>query len=489
MRSLIAVARGVVQMSKAAENTAETPSAGSSAEAASKPTAAEPAAGTKAEAPTSSDAAAATGPDSKATATTAPEEATPAGAAAGVEADAGTANGSASAEAPVEEDIGELLPLADDACEAGREAVKKVYGTCIRMKAAKNKEAKDDANVHDDAREMQLQLLLLRRCHRAMKKAVDQGKSTEALKRKAVDEEAVNMETRRHLCACLRAVACRNRNVSIPSLRRLLPNLEGYEAKEMDEDDPDDDLATHDQLQAEMSERLKRSKTLEVLRQQKSKELEEFLAYGRQRKEQDALVQKWDPMLQEWGNIFSLKQKTETPERDAAGEVSKLPTPLQLIHKKFNNFIFYDDAPELSVSVEGVASVAEGPPPEKRAKVKATADAPAICVKVRQKTGQVKKEFSLRFTLAVESLVHVAIVVPKVSNPSGLLEGLWPEDTANLQGAAYDAASGKPYYWAQVLGGLGDKILSGNPALQGLSQVSAKEVVHRLSERVLNRAK
>lgn len=466
-------------MSKAAESAAETPSAGgSSAEAPPKTKAVEPGTGAEAAPPASSDAAAAT----------APQQAAAEGAAAGGDANASAANASATAEAP-DEDIGELLPSIGDACEAGREAVKKVYGICIRMKAAKNKEVKDDANVHDDAREMQLQLLLLRRCHRAMKKAVDQGKAMEAAKRKAVDEEAVNMETRRHLCACLRAVACRNRNVPIPNLRKLLPNLEGYEAKEMDVEDPDDDLSSHDQLQAEMNERLELSKKLEVLQQQKSKELQEFRAYGRQRAEQDALVRKWDPMLQEWGNVFALKSKPETPEEDVAGEVSKLPTPLQLIHKKFNNFILYDDAPELSVSLEGVASVAEGPPPEKRAKVKATADSPAVCVKVILKTG-VKKDFSLRFTATSDSLVHVAIVAPKVSNPSTLLERLWPEDTGNVQGGATsDAALGKPYYWAQVLGGLGDKLLSGSPALQGLHQISAKEVVHRLSERVQQRVK
>jgi len=411
------------------------------------------------------------------------------------------------------------------AFDAAREAARGLHDALGTLQAAKadTTGGGDGSEVlAKTAREMQLQLLALRRAHRAMATAADMGRAAEAAAWRKADTEHAHLETRRYESTCCRAAARRWRNFPTPQLTKLRPSLEGFDEEEDDDDvDEGDDRDDNGNpkglaacLEAERLERARLASELETLDRQKVKDLEAFRECERRTTQLTSRLSDVERALEPVCNLIDLKPRSAgvAPLPDS-GILAQMPTPLRLIFSKFDALAAFGPQRGVSVRVE-VPEVARdevgpGPPPEKRPRVEAAADggassktpsapgaAVAVCVEIALDGAGAEKALVLRFTSPGPSAASVAVEGGSDGSAS-LLDGLWPEEE-EAQGAALGTAAGaapgarpagsRAYAWLQVLAGVRERALSAAPALIMAGGVTASDVVQRVRARAAGKA-
>lgn len=395
-----------------------------------------------------------------------------------------------------------LLPDLASSFDTARSVVSRLHDFVTKLKAVKQN-GDGLEGFGPVAREMQLQLLALRRAHRAMGRAADAGKASEMATRKAVDAAHSNLETRCYESACLRAASRRCRNMPTPELTKLRPHLAGFSGTATNEDDPDDDLAgagsgqkgsdgqprpaggLAGQLEVEHQARLALASELEGLEQERARELESLRKWERCSNDLTTHLKAVELAMEPVANTLLLRPRPEgAPPLPNEALLASLPTPLRLIFHKFDNLLAFDKSPGLAVSVEGVAARSEEHPPEKRPKTEA---APAVVVKLPAQAAP--SAVSIRFTFQ-QGLVFVA-AEGMTGGPlasGNLLEGLWTGDEgravpppAGGKQSQEQTHTGQCFAWAQLLGGLREAV-AGNEL--SLDSIAAGDVLQRLRARL-----
>lgn len=461
-------------------------------------------------------------------AATAADAGTGAAAAAAVVADSNGVNGAAvvvadsvpSAEADASDGPAPDL-LVDDSTyglfvdpagsfDAARAATKRLHETLGALKLAKSEaEAEGGSGFVEMTRELQLQLLAIRRAHRAMAKAASVGRATEAAARRVADAEFAHLETRRYESACCRAAARRCRTFPTPQLSKLSPFLgeggagpvDGQEEEEEEESAANDGAATGlaRRLEAERLERAKLSEELEALEKRMAADLEAFREQERLSSELASRLRAAELALEPVCDLLELRPRPggATPPPG----LSRLPVPLQLVFAKFEVLAAFGADAGVSVQLEAggsveVAGPKDGEPPEKKPRLEG---AGAVKVSIAFAPGRGKNgpaatlNFSCTALAAGGGAALVGVQGEGIASEA-LLEGLWPEDDGRVgplvAAAAAAGVAGKAFGWAQVLAGLRDKAVpllagssTGGPLSTGAS-VTAGDVVQRLRARL-----
>jgi len=401
----------------------------------------------------------------------------------------------------------------DVAFETAQAAAQQLHECLDRLRAGKAAtENIDDseASFAATARTMQLQLLALRRAHRAMAKAADAGRAVEVAARRVADAEHAHLETRIYESTCCRAAARRCRAFPTPQLNKLRPLLEGAPTEEEEEQEEEEgegeegsieatgtDLAAH--LEAERVKRATLFEELETLERQKAKDLKAFREVAEVSDDLGKRLRTVEQALEPVCDRLDLRVRPAGLAQPCAEPLAQqLPQPLRLVLAKFDILAAFGPSAGVAVSVEAGGAVDGQPPPEKRARVEAGAAAAAapaqgVRVELDGAGGQAPKAV-LRFACPHHSLVTVA-----AEGCETLLDGLWPGDDGRQAGllallpadeaAAAAPAAGRPYGWAQILAGLRETLLVEAPGLQQADGVTAADVVHRVRARTADWAK
>jgi len=395
------------------------------------------------------------------------------------------------------------------AFQTAREAAGQLHECLDRLQAGKHAEEGLPAEAFTEiARTVQLQLLTLRRAHRAMAKAADAGRAVENAARRMADIEHANLEERIFENTCCGAAARRCRNFQTPHLNRLKPLLEGAGEEEDEEEDgeqqeegengeekvPGAGSALAARLEAERVKRCSLFAELEALEQKKAKDVEAFREVTKVTDELFTRLGAVEKALEPVCDILPLRPRP-TGVAQANGEsLAQLSSPLQIVYAKFDVLAAFGTTTSGSVAVRAEGGEDGKPPPEKRAKLESGAAAErrpqgTVCVEIS--CGKAAKVV-LRFASPHESLVTVAA---EGEGGDALAEKLWSgDDGGNASLAAMlpsgeAAAPGRPYGWAQVLAGLRETLLVQAPALQPAEGVTAADVVQRVRARVADKAK
>lgn len=381
-----------------------------------------------------------------------------------------------------------LIVESGVAFDTARQAAAKIHAVLARMKAGKVDGAaapEADASFPADARELQLQLLVLRRAHRGMVRATEIGRIAEAAARKACDAEHALLETRRYESACCRAAARRCRQIPTPELSKLRPLLEGN----VPEDEEEEGMAgqTGDQtasshglaarLQAEMEERSRLAAELSKFETVKTKAVEGFRERERLSVELVSRLKAVEATLEPVCNLLQVRPR---PSDSGSPEgLTSLPASLRLVYSKFDTLAAFGTNAGVAVKIEVSQSYEADSADEKRRRREGQS---AVVVEISEGS-ESKEAFVLKFLSPNTSLVTVAAKGPE---GTALLGKLWPEDDGNnpaltslLPGDAAAAAEamGRPYGWAQVLAGLREVSLVAAPAFANLEAVTATDVV------------
>lgn len=399
----------------------------------------------------------------------------------------------------VEQVVNEIPPI-DPAVsfDTARGVVRQIHDVLSKLESSKRKQEADGGDVEEFpelARDLQLHMLSLRRAHRAMAKAADASRVAEAAARKAADEDHAELETRQYESACSRAEARRCRQFPAPELATLEPFLDpGPEEGENSDDEllgrePDAKgvLAPRRglmaRLESEHAERVRLATELAKQEAQKKEDLGALRAREQISADLAARLRIVDEALEPVCGLLELRSEPDlgTPESLA----SQLPEPLRLIHAKFSTLAALGDS-GVNVAVEGVHHASgDGPPPEKRPRLEGSAAVPTVCVDIAPSVGSDKADAlaRLRFTAPRDNLVAVA----GEGRASGtVLDSLWSHDngTGSLTKLSPVPTVGRPYYWAQVLAGLREHLVSAAAAHVVVDGVSATDLVLRLRERL-----
>lgn len=480
-----------------------------------KPAPAEPAADPPAAAPAAEKAEKV----EKAEKAPAPEEATAATDEVSAEASAKTAgDATATDAAPAEGSTaeGDAAAVADEddadawveetdaepgaAFDVAREVVRQLHDVLTRLKAGKA-EPEAAENFADVARDMQLQLLALRRAHRSMAKAADTGRAAEAQARRLADIEHAHLETRRYESACSRAAARRCRNFPAPQLTLLRPHLEdGGDVEDLADGDLAD-VAVADgglariglaaRLEAERLERLRLAGELEALEQRKGKDLEALREHERLGAELSSKLRAVEKALEPVCDLIDVRPRPQAAAVLPQG-LAQLPTPLRFIFSKFDALASFGADSGVVVRLQESADGSEDAPAAKRQRTEAEGDSKfsarsAVVVEISQAGGGGQAS-QLRFACVDKGGAVVSVAVEGGAGDP-LVENLWPEDDgrspplvtlANSSGAC----TGRPFFWAQVLAGLRDCLVTRAPALMAVDTVSALDVVTRVRARM-----
>lgn len=390
------------------------------------------------------------------------------------------------AEAPVEEQKEVTYGLAVEpevAFETARAAAKQLHECLDRLSAGKAPDGTEvpDFNFALTARTMHLELLTMRRAHRAMVKVTDAGRTQELAARRQADVEHANLQTRIYESSCCRAAARRCRNFPTPQLNKLRPMLEGEGAGEEDEEaeangNVSNSLAAR--LEAERAKRTSLFAELETLEQQKAKDLEAFQEISQFTNGLFTRLRSVEQALEPVCDLLPFKPRSA--QSTAEGWL-QLPSTLQLVHRKFDVLTAFGSG---SVALRIQAAEDAKPPPEKRTKVEgATASTkPPASVFVEIACAKGNKVL-LQFSSPLPSLVTVAV---EGDGNDAILEVLWPgDDGKNPNLVAMlptgDAVPpGRPFGWAQILAGLRETLVAEAPALQSAEGVTAADVVQRV---------
>lgn len=423
-------------------------------------------------------------------------------------AEAPAAKPDGAAEAPPPEVKPEVKKLTDEefygffvdpkeSFDLAREASKRIHDALGRLKKCKDQE-KAGAGAGGEVltqtmQEIQLQLLALRRAHRAMVKFTDLGRAVEATTRKLADAEHAHLETRRYESACCRAAERRCRTFPTPQLSRLKEVL----GSSVEEAEQEADLQNEGEtkstggrlaelLEAERLGRAHLAEELAVLEARKEAEREELRKSERAGSNLTSKLRVAELALEPVCDLLELQMGQEDED---SSQVEQLPTPLRLVFSKFRSLV---SSGVKSVSIEGLLERAEdGEPPEKRAKTEATSSA---SVRVEIAGAEGAEAAILRFTSPTERLVSVAVEGSVGGGTDGLLSNLWPEDDGqhpdvtsllpvDLQTSAEEAVQ-RPFGWAQVLAGLREVALASAPQLLTIASVKAADVVEKVRERL-----
>lgn len=381
------------------------------------------------------------------------------------------------------------------AFSTAKEAAKLLHAVMGRLKAGKADNAASGSEATScaaDARELQLQLLVLRRAHRGMVRATEAGRVAEAAARKACDAEHAHLETRRYESACCRAAARRCRHLPTPELHKLRPLLEGHVPEEAEEEglvaQPGGDQAPSSlaaRLQAEMEERSRLATELAALDERKAKAFEAFRERERLSIELVSRLKNVEVALEPVCNLLELRPRLcDIPSPDS---LVCLPASLRLVYSKFETLAAFGQSGGVAVKVEvaepPVASNETMARPEKRPRAEATYVV-VVEIEPAAPATQGSEAVVLRFMSPNTSLVTVAAKGP---GADGMLAKLWLEDDGSnpalaslLPGDAADDSFGRPYAWAQVLAGLRDVALMGAPSLLSMDTVTATDVALRV---------
>jgi hypothetical protein len=356
----------------------------------------------------------------------------------------------------------------------------------------------------EHARELQHQLMTMRRTHRTMVKAGDLGKNSEAAARRKVDAALAHLETRRYESACLRSAGRRCRTFPTPELDRLRPNLK--DGAEVEGDDPDDETQQSSstassglakRLEAERIERLRLHTELEALETVRSKELEVIREIQAANAELASMFRKGLQSLEPAIDKIAVRSRVHGKERAEESALSGFPSCLHLVYAKFENVASFSENSGVSVRLEGVVAKSDAEPPEKKARVAEDGDScRAVCVKISacatsDSAKKVSRDsgaeaISLRFTSPGGAVVHVALQERGAAGDS-VLDCLWPEDNglATAEPADLSKFPGKAFYWAQVLAGLRESVSTSVPSLAGMETVSAMDVITKVRSRLV----
>lgn len=408
----------------------------------------------------------------------------------------------------------------EEAFDAARALVKQLHESLDTLQSGREPTSDADA-VKSVVRDTQMQLLALRRAHRATAAAAESGRGAEALARRLADAEFAHLETRRYESACSRAASRRCRAAPAPELTKLRPCLlrsDGTDGgpEEEDEDEEFEDAqdlepkedrpasCLRKRLETENKERARLEVKLTALDLEKTQELEQLR--GREAlgvelaKHLLAVHRALEPVC----NLVELKVRppTSAPAADPAA-VTALPDCLRLVLAKFDVLASFGTVGGVSLRLEteeeaeAVAALGDGEakdgdasePPAKKAKAEATSRTNVVVNVLGEPDAAEgsRKPMDITFRSCKPPLV---VVSAHGANSEGLLEALWPDDNGQgpLSKHMGDSAVGRPFGWAQVLAGARDEAAALEPATMGHASleanVTASEVVRRLRERL-----
>lgn len=386
--------------------------------------------------------------------------------------------------------------------DSARKAVQQLYvvlGQLEKSKVNTNVEESSEA-FSNGSYELQQQLLLLRRSHRAMMKMAEMGVVQEVAARRAADAEYALLETKKYESACCRAAARRCRALPTPQLNKLRSFLEGFEeedeTEELDATNAEGDATKSRlavQLEAERLERTRLATELEGLEARHREALEAFVQRERLGAELTAKLTEVDRALEPVCNLLALR-----PGQATSDQASKLPAPLRLVNSKFQAIASLGPEAGVTVTIEesGTPTIElsstkssedASEAPEKRRKIEVSELVYIISVEIKQVDGP--QACKLRFANPSQSIITVA---SEGFGGETLLEDLWLEDDgrhsvllSQLPSAELAKASTwRPYAWAQVLAGLREDALTAVPALFATSGVTANDVVLRVRNKL-----
>lgn len=372
--------------------------------------------------------------------------------------------------------------------KSAREAVGKMHGVLDKLLACKQSGG-DAESFSEHARMLQRELLTLRRTHRYMVKASDQGRSNEAASRRKVDAALGHLEMRRYESGCLRTAAKRCRTFPTPELNKLRPNLSDgafIEGDDPDEEDEQEGTSTASsglskRLEAERTEREKLDAELQELERVKEVEAEAINELLNQKTEFANLVRNglraFEPAL---NHLELLPRAWGSSPPDVADALASLPTPLRVVYAKFDNIATFSEGSGVSVSIEGARP--DGPPPEKKAKSDRTT---TVCVQISNVGNQATASKAVNVHFGCHNGSIVKVFTEKAPHES-FLESVWPEDNGLKTVEPEDAAElrGRAFYWAQILAGLRDTVSTSAPSLAALDGISAMDVVTKVRARM-----
>jgi len=401
-------------------------------------------------------------------------------------------------------DDGPLIET-DRAFEVAREMIAKFHETLTKLKDSK-KDGEEAQDVSALTRGAHLELLELRRAHRAMASAQETGRAAEVAARRLVDAEFAHLETRRYECACNRAAAHRCHGYPTPHLDRLKPHLDDTVENSADEAEDEEPSAEATKqsgagrlsslLDVERGERERLEIELASLEAVKASELESIREYERLGAELAGKLKHVERALEPVCDTIDLRARPEgaRPLPDE-GVLARLPSPLRLVFMKFDTLATFGAEGGVAVRIEGLPKDG-GPPPEKRQRLEGTGSLTASVVVDIAPPASVKKAkpLSVRFSCQHPSFVTVAA---ENTSENAVIGSLWPEDDGKCLSEASakllvarggeETLAGCPYHWAQVLAGLRDKALTANPVLLAMEGVTALDVVERVRANSLSK--
>mmetsp|Transcript_11357 Transcript_11357/g.28613 ORF Transcript_11357/g.28613 Transcript_11357/m.28613 type:complete len:506 (-) Transcript_11357:225-1742(-) len=404
--------------------------------------------------------------------------------------------------------------------DIAREVARNMHKTLGALKVAKadadasSADAGEGGSFSEIARTLQLQLLSLRRAHRAMAKAADAGRTAEALARRVADAEFAHLETRRYESACCRAAARRCRSFPAPELSTVRPFLhkelgggaEENEAEDQAEKDQGDGKPAVTRLtkwlEIEGQERARLAADLQELELEKASHVEAFRDTETFGTDLTSKLQAAELALEPVCNLLELRPRPDTAAAQPEG-LSRLPSPLRLVYSKFDMLATFGMDGGVTVKLEAPEQAKSSEePPEKKPRVEASVVRVGIAAAPGKQQASDGKVVTLCFACppAANGAANgaAATLVGVSSEDDALLETLWADDDGRTGGLASAAASanvpGRAYGWAQVLAGLRDRAVavvagagsgsnSGGPLAEGGSVV-ASDIVQRVRDRL-----
>lgn len=451
-------------------------------------------------------------------------------------AEPGTSELPVAAEPPVDDSTYGIHVDAESAFDTARMAAQTLHQTLGVLKLSKEDgEAASDVGglaFSKTAHDLQLQLLALRRAHRAMAKVAEIGRVAEASARRVADAEYAHLETRRYESACCRAAARRCRTFPTPQLSKVRPWLDGrsgepLEEEEEEDEDKDGEDASLDgkpmvtslskRLQTEQEERTWLAQELERFEKAKASAVAEFRERDQFSADLAKKMQAAELALEPVCDILELRPHPRGTQAQAVPVgVELMPTPLRLLFSKFQALSVADGGVAVELEdfpggtdaskVVAVEPSTNGEPPAKKPRL---ASSGAVRVSIASSPGK-DAEVVLRFscapaasaggnanssTTAAEAAAPCLIGVSCEADADagdGVIESLWLDDDgrAGALPSAAEAANltGRAYGWAQVLAGLRERSLSilgsaggcsGGPLASGTT-VAASDVVQRV---------
>jgi hypothetical protein len=373
--------------------------------------------------------------------------------------------------------------------QKARQVVNEIHSVLDKLSACKQS---GDAEIFSsNANELQRLLLAMRRTHRMMVRAGDQGRAAEATARRKVDMALAHVETRQYESGCLRSAARRCRSFPTPELDKLRPNLRELSDADDSQDEEISKAASGlaKRLEAERKEREELDAKLEELEKVKTQELDVIREMQTANSELANLLRTGLQGLEPAMDKIVLQSRPSSAPQPDGNVLNNLPGCLQLVFVKFENIATFSEDSGLVVNLEGAVARGDGEPAEKKARKAEESGnvGMSVCVEITSagKGATSKQTFGLRFTAPGGAIIHVA---PKTlgTDSDALLESLWPEDNGSktVEPAGCAESPGKAFYWAQVLAGLRGTVTTSFVSPNTMEFVSAMDIVSRVQAKL-----